>query len=353
MPFFSAWKALVRRRYDTPTGADEQHRVRCADGVVVSVKLFRGRPRDDGSARLPIVCIPGLGTDSHNFDAPAPWGLARVFADHGHDVFAVDLRGTGQSTLSFSRWVGVCFDDFVGLDLPAVIDHALAVTGAPQVVLVGHSMGGIAAYATLGSGRGAQVASVITIGSPLGFPGGLGVAPFLRPLLPLSPFAPGLFGGALGRLVAPFALRVDTPYLSRWLVLDHVDDRVMRRVMYRAVQDVPRGLMHQFQDWLTSDVIRSKDGHVDYRARLNGVRTPALVVEAPADGLAHTDAVRRALALLPHAEHFVAGRAGGCSVDYGHIDVIFGRDAPREVFPRLLDFLDRTARVPAGLRRVA
>jgi pimeloyl-ACP methyl ester carboxylesterase len=353
MPLLSAWQSLVRRRYDAPSGADEVHRVRCADGVVVVVKRFRARRVDDGVVRLPIVCLPGLGTDSHNFDAPEPWGLGRVFAEQGHDVFAVDLRGTGQSKLTFSRWVGVCFDDFVGLDVPAVVDHALAVTGAPQAVLVGHSMGGILAYATLATGRGGRIAAVIAVAAPLGFPEGFAVAPFLRPLLPLSAFAPGLFGGTLGRLVAPFALRVDTPYLSNWLLLEHVDGRAMRRVMYRAVQDVPRGLMHQFQDWIAHDVIRSKDGRVDYRARLHGVRTPVLVVEAPADGLAHVDAVRRALSLLPRAEHVVAGRAGGCSVDYGHIDVLFGRQAPVEVFPRMLDFLRRTAQAAPTLRRVA
>jgi pimeloyl-ACP methyl ester carboxylesterase len=353
MPLFTAWRALVHRRYDAPSGADEIHRVRCADGVVVVVKRFRAVRVDDGAVRLPVICLPGLGTDSHNFDAPAPWGLARVLADHGHDVFVVDLRGTGRSTMAFSRWVGVCFDDFVGLDVPAVVDHALAVTGAPQAVLVGHSMGGILAYATLAAGRGARIAAIVPIAAPLGFPQGFAVAPFLKPLLPLSALAPGLFGGALGRLVVPFALRVDTPWLSNWLRLEHVDGRAMRRVMYRAVQDVPRGLMHQFQDWITHDVIRSKDGAFDYRARLHGVGTPTLVVEAPADGLAHVDAVRRALSLLPAVEHFVAGRAGGCSVDYGHIDVLFGRDAPREVFPRVLAFLDRHARVAARLRRVA
>jgi polyhydroxyalkanoate synthase len=351
MPLLSAWKALVHRRYDTPSGADEVHHVRCSDGVVVVVKRFRAARRDP--TRRPVLCIPGLGTDSHNFDAPAPYGLARVLADAGHDAWAIDLRGTGLSTMSFSRWMGVCFDDFVGLDLPAVIDHVTSTTQAPQVALVGHSMGGIVAYALLATGRGSRVASVVTIGSPLGFPQGFDVAPFLKVLLPLAPLAPGLFGGALGRLTVPLALRVDVPYLDHWLILDHVDARMARRLLYRAAQDVPRGLMRQFQDWLENDVIRSKDRRVDYRAALAGASTPTLVIEAPADGLARIDAVRRALPLLRNAEHFVAGRSSGCAVDYGHIDVLFGRDAPRDVQPRIVAFLERTARASASLRRVA
>jgi polyhydroxyalkanoate synthase len=351
MPLLSAWKALVEHRYAYASGADEVHRVRCADGVVVVVKRFR--PAGRGAGLLPVVCIPGLGTDSHNFDAPAPFGLARILAEAGHEVWAIDLRGTGQSTVSWSRWVGITFDDYVGLDLPAVVDHVLATSGAPRVALLGHSMGGLVAYAALSSTLAPKVGAAVTIGSPLGFPRGFDVAPFLRALLPLAPVAPGLFGGALGRMVTPLALRVDTPFLKNWLILEHVDGRVLRRVLYRAAQDVPRGLMFQFKDWLDHDVIRSKDRHVDYRARLHGVRTPVLVVEAPRDGLADVEAVRRALPLLPFAEHFVAGRAGGTSVDYGHIDVLFGRDVPRDVHPRLVSFLARAARDPAVLRRVA
>lgn len=346
-----AWNALVDHHYDTQSTADEMHRVRCSDGVVVVVKRFR--PRRPDPSRQPILCIPGLGADSSNFDAPAPYGLGRVFADAGHDTWVIDLRGTGLSTMSFSSWMPVCFDDFVGLDLPAAIEHICQTTHAPQVTLVGHSMGGIAAYAVVGSGAGSRVGGVVAIAAPLGFPTGLDVAPFFKLLLPLSPFVPGLFGGTLGRLITPFSLRMDVPFLKNWVLLDNVDAKVLRRVYHRAVQDVPRGLMHQFQDWVVNDVIRSKDRVVDYRSRVNGCITPTFVVEAPADGLAETTAVRRALSLLKHTEHWIAGKAGGCSVDYGHIDVVFGREAPAEVHPRLLDWLERHARTTTTAKATA
>jgi pimeloyl-ACP methyl ester carboxylesterase len=193
----------------------------------------------------------------------------------------------------------------------------------------------------LGSGVGARVGGVVALCSPLGFPRGLDVAPFFRPLLPLSALTPGLFGGSLGKLLSPFFLRVDTPYVDHWMVLEHIDAKLVRRLMYRAVQDVPRGLMHQFQDWLENDVIRSKDQAIDYRARLHGCRTPVLVVEAPADGLADVLAVRRALSLLPNADHWIAGKASGCVADYGHVDVVFGRTAPADVHPRLVEWLGK------------
>ncbi len=345
-----AWNALLRHRYHTPSGADELHRVRCADGVVVVVKRFRPAARNGRG--MPLICIPGLGADSSNFDAPAPHGLARAFADAGHDVFVVDLRGTGLSRLGFSRWMSVCFDDFVGLDLPAVIEHVCATTDRPQVTLVGHSMGGLAAYAVLGgAGVAGRVGGVISLCSPLGFPRGLDVGALVRPLLlPLSAVVPGLFGGTLARLATPLFLRAGGgAWVERSLIVENVDPKMARRLMYRAMQDVPRGLLHQFQDWLEHDVVRSKDRAIDYRARLNGCRTPVLVVEAPRDGLADPLAVRRALALLPKSEHFIAGIEGGCSVDYGHVDVVFGKNAPSDVYPRLIDWLQAQ---PAARRLV-
>ena len=101
----------------------------------------------------------------------------------------------------------------------------------------------------------------------------------------------------------------------------------------------PVGLVRQLADWIANDAIRSVDHAVDYRDALRSNDTPTLVVEAPRDGLAPPASVRRALSLLTRAEHSVADVASGCAVDHGHIDVVFGRSAPRDVFPRLVGFL--------------
>jgi predicted alpha/beta hydrolase len=342
-----AYKSLLHQRYDTPSQADAVVRVRCADGVEIALKHFRP-PAGATSTSSPVLCLPGLGVDSHNFDAPPPYGLARALAHAGIEAYAIDFRGTGLSTMPFRRWLGVDFDDFVEQDVPAALAHIKATTGAARVSLLGHSMGGIVAYAVVGGAAAVDVDAVVAIASPLGFPTGFDIAPFFRVLRPLSPLVPGLFGGALGRLITPLSLRVDVPYLKNWVLLHNVDKRMARRLYYRAIQDVPRGLVHQFQDWIEHDVVRSKDRHIDYRARLAGCRVPLLVVEAPRDGLAHPTAVRRALGLFAHATHIEASAAAGFAVDYGHIDVIFGKRAPAELFPRIIAFLQQAAPATGG-----
>lgn len=338
MPLLGLYREVVRRRYETPTRADEIHRVRCVDGERVALKRFRPTPGSTPRT-LPILCVPGLGADSTNFDAPAPHGLAPWLAEQGFDTWVVDPRGTGLSKLDPGRWVGVTFDDFVGLDMPAVLDHIAAASGVPELLWVGHSMGGLLLYALLGTGRGGRVRAGVTLGSPLGFPQGWDSVPWLKPVRGLGRFVPGLHVAELSQMVAPLAMRFDNPLLRRFIVLDNVDAPYARRLMYRAIQSIPRGLMLQFRDWLDHDAFRSVDQSVDYRARLAGCRTPLLVIGAPEDGLARLDAVSRARPLLPNHEFFVAGRASGLGADYGHIDLLFGKQAHVEIFPRLRTFL--------------
>ena len=343
MGLLGLYREVVRRRYQTLTRADEVHRVVCADGVRIAVKRFRPVPSSI-PRKFPVVCVPGLGADSNNFDAPEPYGLAPWLAQQGFDTWAVDLRGTGLSKLDAARWVGVTFDDFVGLDMPAVLDHIAATTRVPSALWIGHSMGGLLMYALLARGGGARIRAGVALGSPLGFPQGWDAMPLLRPVRALGDYVPGLHVAEITQLLAPLALRfphapITGAMLKRFVVHDNVDAAYVRRLMYRVIQSIPRGLMLQVRDWIDKDAFRSVDESVDYRARLDGCTTPVLVVGAPEDGVARLDAVKRALPLLPNAEYLMAGKASGLSVDYGHIDLLFGKKAPVEIYSRVRAFL--------------
>jgi homoserine acetyltransferase len=76
------------------------------------------------------------------------------------------------------------------------------------------------------------------------------------------------------------------------------------------------------------------DGAVDYRARLRGCTQPALFVSAEKDGLAPPEVVEAGFALWGGPKRYWS-----CGRDYGHADVLLGRDAPEVVFPMIRDFL--------------
>lgn len=340
MPVLALYEHVLRRRYGYESRADQIHRVECSDGVRIGLKRFLPPPGAP-PRNLPILCVPGLGADSHNFDAPGPWGLAPSFAELGFDTWVVDLRGTGLSRVPPGRWSDICFDDYVHLDIPAAVEHVRRTTGVEELLWVGHSMGGMALYACLATGRGRPVRAAITLGSPVGFPQGWDCVPIFRRVHFLAHHVPGLHVRRALRWLTPLCMTPRDIASHNWAVRENVDVELARRLLYAAVQDVPRGLALQFRDWIHHDAFRSQDLTVDYRARMAGARTPVLVVCGPKDRLGVPCSVARARDLLPHAEWLELSRDAGFSTDYGHIDMVFGKKAPEEIFPRFFDFLVR------------
>lgn len=98
------------------------------DGLRLHAREY-GLPGD----RLPVVCIPGLTRNARDFEEVAPWIAAR-----GRRVFAVDLRGRGESERDPRKRYNprVYADDMAAL---------LAAIDAPRALFVGTSLGGLVA----------------------------------------------------------------------------------------------------------------------------------------------------------------------------------------------------------------
>ena len=88
----------------------------------------------------------------------------------------------------------------------------------------------------------------------------------------------------------------------------------------------------------------SSDGSIDYRQNLRHVHTPVLAVAGACDRLAPPENVAIAHDLLASARKrlVVLGKAQHFSADYGHVDSVFGRQAPDEVYPLIADWVGDT-----------
>ena len=102
-----------------------------------------------GPARMPVVLVHGYVCNHRIWDALAP----RLQAQ-GHPVIAVDLEPVFGS---IDRYAEV---------LDRAIQTACQQTGSGQVLVVGHSMGGLATRAYLRQHGSARVAGVVTLGTP-------------------------------------------------------------------------------------------------------------------------------------------------------------------------------------------
>ena len=200
----------------------------------------------------------------------------------------------------------------------------------------------------VGSGRclsfAARIAGVVAIAPPTHFH----AHDALRKLLPYAFLATGRGHRFLARAATPIAGWFH-PALAQFAWNSrNIDVRIYRQVLANVVEDVPARVLDQFLDWMRRDRFTSVDGLTDYRAGLSGARQPALFIAGAVDLLAPPAAVRAAYEVWAgEKEYWVAGRVCGLSVDYGHSDLIFGRRAPDEIYPRLLSWLQARSEITA------
>jgi polyhydroxyalkanoate synthase len=341
MPFlFLAlyWYVLyLQRTYAHVDRADERHTVTTQDGFRLAV--FRYRPVGVPRREPPVFLVHGLGANRLNFDAGEECSLARYLAEHGFDCWLVDLRGCGESVAPGRRW-GWSFDDHVEHDIPAAVAHVLSVTGHAKLNWVGHSMGGMLLYAYLLRHGQSKVHRGVTLGAPVqfsprddGFYRIVHWERFLR-LLPQVPV------GNVGRLVTPLLGVVNPAFVKRQLNVSNVDWPVLRRAFYNTSSHLAPGVLLQFVQWIKHNDFHARDGF-SYSRNLSQITTPLLVIAGRGDRLVPKHDVREAFERVSSTEkqYLELCCEQGFVSDYGHIDLIFGRQARHEVFPKIVRWL--------------
>lgn len=313
---------------------DELYRVPTADGSAVALGRYHAR----GERRFvePVLLVHSLGTNRFNLDFDERYSVARALARRGFESWVLELRGHGLG--GSAR--GSSFDVEATHDVTAALG-AVTSTGAPGVLWVGHSRGGMLAYAHLARHPGAPIRAIANLGAPVHFEASPGLKRFIE-VVSVGLRLPGLPLGVAGRLAAPLGLppRPVGQYLVR---AENMEPEVIRQAIAFASADVPGGVARQFARWIRGGVFDGEDGF-DYRAGMRAIRAPTLLVAGTKDLLAPLPAVQAAAGLLAGpVELLVAGKAGGLSEDYGHGDLVLGRRAPEEIFPRIIDFFERVA----------
>jgi pimeloyl-ACP methyl ester carboxylesterase len=194
---------------EVPSDAVEEV-IRMSDGARIRVWVRGGTV----GARSPIVLLHGITLGA----AVWPYQL-RTLADAGHRVVAVDLRGHGRSTDAGDPEAG---DDAEGagaaskpspltLDrLAADVEEVLAALDLRNVVLVGHSMGGMVALLmaernpdlAAGKDRVSALALVSSAAHPAGRRGVMALLSAVRPVVSSG-------AGLVARLPGPTLPAVD------------------------------------------------------------------------------------------------------------------------------------------------
>jgi pimeloyl-ACP methyl ester carboxylesterase len=325
---FWSWRFRVRPE------EDELVRAPTRDGwsLALSRRLPRGTPR-----RVPVLLVHGIAANHLCLDFPRDGlSLPAFLADAGFDCFSLDLRGHGRSRRmrrdAPRRWD---VDTYAEEDVPAALDAIRRETGSAEVLYVGHSQGALLGMMACQM-MPERIAGLVAMASPIRFRSGTVAAQLVR-------FGLGATGGLnrfLARSLSPLSGVFHPPVSQAVVNTRNVARPVYRRVLVNVVENINAGVLQQFGSWIKDDAFCSRDGAIDYRAGLAHCRQPALFVGAALDQLAPPDVVAEAHALWGgEKELFIAGLDAGCFCDYGHTDILFGRTAPQDVFPRIREWL--------------
>lgn len=311
---------------------DALFRVPTSDGSAIA--LGRYLPRERRRYLEPVVLGHSLGTNRFNLDFDERYSVARALARAGFEAWVLELRGHGLGGSA----AGATFDTEVEFDVAAALT-AVRSTGVEEVLWVGHSRGGLLAYAHLARNPTAPIRAIATLGSPLTFDAQPGVQRFVGAIAPSLqlPVIPLRFAK-----VWPLGLPPD-PVGKYLLRADNTHPTVIRQAIAHVAADIPGGVARQFARWVRTGAFDGEDGF-DYRRGLKAVRAPVLALAGARDLLSPPAAAHAVEKLTSGpVEAVTVGLAGGFSTDYGHGDLVLGLKAPDEVVPRLVDFLARHA----------
>jgi alpha-beta hydrolase superfamily lysophospholipase len=243
------------------------------DGTRLAYQLHQGRP--GGGIAIAIHGSTGL--------AASMAGVARALAAQGFTVYAIDLRGHGESgKLGDIGYRGQLEDDMA--DLLALIESR---HGGEKRLLLGHSLGGAFAFRVAG-GRLAEHFDAV-----------LATSPFLSPDASVSrPDSGGWADAAVPRIVALSLLNA-----AGISALDGLPV-----VAYAVPADAPGKRARIYSHRLLANMSLPRD----WRAALGAIRMPAAILIGAEDEMFRAEAYagaitaanpRIAVEVLPATDH--------------------------------------------------
>ncbi len=326
------------------------------DGWRLGIRHYR--PEHPDPRKLPVVLCHGLGlngtfwtiTDAH---------LPSQLVAHGYEVFVPDLRGSGSSrrvgrigqvneiirqtpllAIKEAEWT---VDDLAMYDVPAILDYVQAATGRDRVNWVGHSLGGMLMFAHLErAAHPERIATFVGMGSTIA-QAEVPQRDMLRANHALRTLCRLVSTSRMARPMSvarpPGLGRVDAFYYTS----TNVDRRTISRFYGYVLEDLSKGALKQLDPYLARGHFLSADGTIDYVHESKGLTTPTLLIAGEADIMSDIPSTIITYEGIgsPDKTLMRFGKREGQIDDYGHCDLVWSRHAPHEIFPPLIDWLDR------------
>ena len=251
--------------------------------------------------------VPVIVTHGSISNAEAVRDLALYLSSFGFDCWLLEWGGHGHSTPS-SKWQNFEYPAFN--DVPTSINSILDMTGHKQVYWVSHSGGGHLPimYLTRHPEHQSKVAGIVTLGSQA------------------TDAAQGF-----KHIFRAYYLRAVSN------ILGQVPQKC---IPMSTVEGEPTRLLGQWAKWNLKQKWMGEDGF-DYMQALPGLKVPFYMIAGSGDDIAPVSGCHKIY------EHFgatdkswlVCSQGTGFSKDYNHGQLIRGRAAKNEIFPKIGEWL--------------
>ena len=303
-------------------------------------KLRLCRYRKGRTSGEPVLLVHGMNVNHHNFTIPAEHSLIDYLVQRGYDCWAVDLRGSRSSIPPFERrHRDATLDDYLLYDLPAVVADILRATQYEKLHWIGHSMGGMLLYAYVQKYGAGQIASAVTLGSPVGFRGVRVRIP--RPIVACAQRFPET-AGTLMRALLPllFLLRRGSALFP--LNFKNIHPNLGLKDLFPTLE-MP--LPHIVSTML--EALQKKAWYINGRqhevwSNADKIRVPLLAIYGNKDPFVPLDEARQFFSHItfPDKSLLILGKETGCSEDYSHCDLAFSKQNVREVYEPIVRWLN-------------
>lgn len=316
-----------------------------------------------------VILCHGFNINNKFWDLDRRSSLARYLAGGGYDVWAPSLRGSGLSSrpiLSRVRSLvkfdlksipqmlvkapfdiaklGWTIDDHIYKDVPAIIDLVKEISGFDKVYWIGHSMGGIIMFGYLETEGGDDIAGFIPLGSMMVIPRPL--TPHLKTIANQKPLlaASLLVNTTIASQFRNFTFgTIKHPIEELMFERENMRDEVVVRFFRKCIDDTSAGVVTQFSDSIRKGEMMSSDRRYSYTDNMHRIIVPILIMGGSKDGFVDAEALKDSYDMVSSRDKTVviASKANGYSTDYGHCDLILGKDSEKEVYPLILNWLDK------------
>ena len=347
--------ATPRKKRPLRVGTPEVHHFDTEDGVTLRLTRYRGGEKG------PVLMVHGAGVGSTIFSTDLiDTNLLEYLFAHGYDLWLLDMRTSILLPSSEEKCNG---DQIARFDHPAAVDFVRRETGAESIQAVVHCYGSNTFFMSLLSGL-EGVHSVVSSQ----------VATHL--LCPLDvKLKSGLHLPSLLDLLGVDSLDAQVDKHSNWK--EKLLDKLLRLYPIREGQQNESpvshritfmyGELYQLQQFdqrifdhlhelfgvanmdtfehlalmVREKQVMSHDGEDVYLPHLDRLKMPICFIHGEQNKTYLPASTKKTLDVL--------GQANGEDLytrhvipDYGHIDCIFGKNAVRDVYPHVLEHLEKT-----------